>query len=114
MLQALVSVMGVVAFGAWIVAALSLIGALRLVPHGQRVSALFSAGFWQFQKVRQLGGPRVDAHIVRYGWAFAVFFFAIIASMFLGMMLSIEAHEAQQAADTAMLIHSMPPASLES
>ena len=113
MLQALVTVTGVVAFGAWIIAALSLIGVLRLVPHGQRASALFSAGFWQFHKVRQLGGPGVDAHIVRYGWAFAVFFFAIIASMFVGIMLSIEAHDARAAASAA-LISVMPPASLES
>jgi hypothetical protein len=90
--------MGLVALGAWVVAALSLIATLRLVPAGKRVSALFSSGFWQFQKVRQLGGPGVDAHLQRYAFAFVVFFFAIIASMFIGMMLSIEAHEVAQAA----------------
>jgi hypothetical protein len=98
MLQALISLIALVAAGAWIVAALSLIGALRLVPAGQRVAALFSAGFWQFQKVRALGGPDVDLHLQRYAFAFVVFFFAIIASMFLGMVLSIEAHNAAAAA----------------
>jgi hypothetical protein len=100
-LQAFVSLVGVVAFGAWIVAALSLIGALRLVPAGRRASALFSAGFWQFQRVRALGGPGVDAHLQRYAFAFVVFFFAIIASMFLGTMLSIQASDAAAAATTA-------------
>ncbi len=89
MLQALVTLIGFVALGAWFVAAFSLIAALRLVPAGQRLSALFSAGFWQFQKVRAAGGPGVDAHLVRYGWAFAVFFFAIVLAMLVGVVASI-------------------------
>jgi len=100
-----------VAMVAWVVAAISLIRVLLLVPHGQRWKAITASGFWQFEQVRKLGGPGVDGHLQRYVWAFSAFFFAIIASMFLGIMLSIQANDAVEAASLHSL---MPPASLES
>ena len=112
MLETAASAAVLVAMVAWVVAAISLIRILLLVPHGKRWKAITASGFWQFEQVRKLGGPRVDGHLQRYMWAFAVFFLAIVGSMFFGIMLSIQANDAAQSAAS---IHSlMPSASLES
>lgn len=113
MLQGAIFAVGLAAVAAWLLAAISLVRIVLLVPRGKRISSLTASGFMQFQKVRELGGPQVDIHLRRYAWAFATFFFAIVASMFLGMMLSIEAHDAAQSA-AATLPTFMPSASLES
>lgn len=86
MIQALVGIVTLVAVAAWVVAAVSLFRAIALVPKGQRLSALFSSGFWQFEKVRALGGAGVDVHLKRYGYAFGAFFFAIVVGMLLGVV----------------------------
>jgi hypothetical protein len=84
MVQALASILVVLGVGAWIVAAVSLWRAVALVPRGQRLSALFSSGWWQFEKLRALGGPGVDVQLQRYVWAFGVFFVVIACGIVLG------------------------------
>lgn len=86
MIPVLVSIVVLLAVSAWVVAAVSLVRAIALVPKGQRLSALFSSGFWQFEKIRALGGPEVDIHLRRYMYGFGAFFLAIVLGMALGII----------------------------
>jgi hypothetical protein len=86
MIPVLVSIVALVAVAAWVVAAVSLFRVIALVPAGQRLSALFSSGFWQFDKVRALGGADVDVHLRRFGYAFGAFFLAIVVGMLIGIV----------------------------
>jgi hypothetical protein len=86
MIAALVGIVGAIAVGAWLVAVWSLFRMVTLVPKGQRIATIFSAGFWQFEKARAVTNNAIDPYIRRFGWAFAVFFFAIFAGMALGIV----------------------------
>ena len=88
MIPVLISIVSLVAAAAWIVAAVSLFRVVALVPAGQRLSALFSSGMWQFEKLRALGGAEVDVHLRRFTHAFGAFFLALVVGMLVGIVAS--------------------------
>jgi hypothetical protein len=90
MLGLVVPLFGLVAVGAWIVALVSALSILNLVPSGQKLSAWFQIGWWQFDKIKAVAGPAAEPHIKRYTMAFLTFFGAILAS-FVVVALTISA-----------------------
>ena len=101
MLGILIAIAGLVAVGAWLVAVSSAFSAIRLVPVGQRLSAWFTLGWWQFDKLRALAGAGVEPHIKRYTQAFLTFFLAILVAIIVGALVTAAAQDDATEADRA-------------
>jgi hypothetical protein len=91
----IVAIAGLVAVAAWLTAVYSAIQVIRLVPRGKRLGAWFTLGWWQFEKLRALGGPGVEPHLKRYVQGFLGFFAAILVSMVLGGLAAVSAQNGQ-------------------
>jgi hypothetical protein len=87
----LVSVVGLLAVVAWIVAVVSAVRIIGLAPRGQRIRNYVRLGWWQFADIRQDLGPAVDLHIRTYQRAFVVFFACIFAGMAVGIIATMAA-----------------------
>jgi hypothetical protein len=92
---------GTVAVGAWLVAVYSAFSAIALVPGGKRLSAWFTLGWWQFDKLRALAGPAIEPHLKRYVQAFLAFFVAVLLAAGLGVLLGMEEQNGNRGAEQA-------------
>lgn len=108
MLGAAISLIVIVAVGAWSVALWSALAIVGLVPAGQKWKSWFALGGWRFDEIRSVGGVAVEPHLKRYQLAFAAFFAVVIAAAALGVLLGAEqqnnTHE-----DAAVLAHTYSP-----
>ncbi|HTN95639.1 MAG TPA: hypothetical protein VL101_01570 [Nordella sp.] len=73
------------AFIAWSIAGLRALSVARLAPKGEKLSAYFELGRWQFAALETRLGPAVTPHLVGYRRAFLVFFAAICAMLMLAL-----------------------------
>ena len=94
MIAILVSLLGVVAFGAWITAFWSAISIWRVMPAGHRLRGFFDLGWLKFDSIRELAGPEADRYTKRYVYALVVFFVAIAAFMALTVVIIVTGQNA--------------------
>jgi len=94
MIAILVSLLGVIAFGAWITAFWSAISIWRLMPAGHRLKGFFDLGWLKFDSIRDLAGPEADSYTRRYVYALVVFFVAIAAFMALTVVIIVTGQNA--------------------
>jgi hypothetical protein len=94
MIAILASLIGVVAFGAWITAFWSAISLWRLMPDGHRLKSIWSLGWLQFDSIRDVAGADADKHTKRYVYALVVFFVAIAAFMALAVVIIVTGQNA--------------------
>ena len=79
MIAILVTLLALVAFGAWVLAFVSAIAVWRMMPEGHKLKSLFSLGWLQFDSIRDIAGPEADRYTRRYVYALVVFFVVIAA-----------------------------------
>ena len=94
MIAILVSLLGVVAFGAWITAFWSAISIWRVMPAGHRLRGFFDLGWLKFDSIRELAGPEADRYTKRYVYALVVFFVTIAAFMALTVVIIVTGQNA--------------------
>ncbi|RYE87745.1 MAG: hypothetical protein EOP19_03400 [Hyphomicrobiales bacterium] len=94
MFAILVSVLAVVAFGAWIVALASAVSLWRMLPAGHQLKNVFSLGWLQFDSIRDTAGSVADPHARRYVYALVVFFVTIAAFMALAVVIFVTGQNA--------------------
>ena len=94
MIAVLVSLLGVVAFGAWVTAFWSAVSIWRAMPAGHRLKGFFDLGWLKFDSIRELAGPEVDRYTKRYVYALVVFFVAIAAFMALTVVIIVTGQNA--------------------
>jgi hypothetical protein len=94
MIAVLVSLLGVVAFGAWVTAFWSAVSIWRAMPAGHRLKGFFDLGWLKFDSIRDLAGPEVDRYTKRYVYALVVFFVAIAAFMALTVVIIVTGQNA--------------------
>lgn len=90
MLQVLLTVLGLIGLGAWCFALWSYFQIISLVPAGQRFGAMFTMGWWRFDKVRALAGEAVVPHIRNYVRSFLAFFAVVVGIAGLSILLAME------------------------
>ena len=73
MISILLSVIGLFAVFAWIVAVMSAIRIVRLAPKGAGMRTYGRLGWWKFDAIRQDVGLAADPHITAYQRAFVAF-----------------------------------------
>lgn len=93
MLVMLLSAIALIAVVAWCVAVVSALRVIALVPAGQRLSAWFSLGWWQFAKIRASAGDAAIPHIKRYIQAFVAFFAAVVSAILIAILAGISAQD---------------------
>lgn len=94
MIAILASLIGVVAFGAWITAFWSALSLWRLMPDGHRLKSLWSLGWLQFNSIRSIAGPEADRYTRRYVYALVVFFVSVAAFMALTVIIIVTGQNA--------------------
>lgn len=94
MIAVLVSLLGVVAFGAWVTAFWSAVSIWRAMPAGHRLKGFFDLGWLKFNSIRELAGPEVDRYTKRYVYALVIFFVAIAAFMALTVVIIVTGQNA--------------------
>ena len=94
MIAILASLLGVVAFGAWITAFWSALSLWRLMPAGHRLKSIWSLGWLQFDSIREVAGPEADTYTKRYVYALVVFFVTIAAFMALTVVIIVTGQNA--------------------
>ena len=108
MLGVAIGLIVIVAVGAWVVALMSALSIVGLVPAGQRLKSWFALGGWRFDEIRAVGGVAVEPHLKRYQLAFAAFFAVVIAAAALGVLLGADQQNTTHE-DAAVLAHSYSP-----
>jgi hypothetical protein len=93
-LLVLAGIAGTIAVGAWIVAVVSALQIVRLVPAGKRLSAWFDLGWWRFDNIRAVAGPAADPLIKRYVLSFAAFFVAVLGTIVVSILVTITGQNA--------------------
>ena len=73
LLSILIPLLAILAVGSWLVAVFSALSLVSLAPKGEKITAYFALGWWRFDKVRAIVGPKADTYITRYRTAFLVF-----------------------------------------
>ena len=87
MLQVLIAQLVAGALVAWITAAGSALGIVRLAAPGERLRSYFDLGFWRFQRLTERLGAAVVPLIASYRLSFFVFFaFALLLIAVLSLL----------------------------
>jgi hypothetical protein len=89
-LGVLLTVLGLVGLGAWCFAVWSFFRIISLVPAGQRLGAMFTMGWWQFDKIKALAGDEAIPHVRNYLRSFVAFFAVVIGVAGLSILLGME------------------------
>ncbi len=94
MLAILVSLLGLIAFGAWLTALIAAIGLWRAMPAGHRLKGFFDLGWLQLDSIRDIAGPEAERYTTRYIWALVVFFVTIAAFFALTVLIIVTGQNA--------------------
>jgi hypothetical protein len=78
-MPALISIVGILAAAAWVVAVSSGLNLVSMAPAGGRIATLWDLGWWRFASIEQRIGSGARKHIDRYMKAFIAFFLCIVA-----------------------------------
>jgi len=90
MLQVALTLLVMVAAGAWLVAAWNAIAALRLAQKGDKLATLSDMHSMNFARIGERSGPAALVPCNRYAYAFIVFFGCVIAAAVIGVAFKLQ------------------------
>ncbi|HWA17533.1 MAG TPA: hypothetical protein VG757_00920 [Devosia sp.] len=88
MAPVILSVIGLFAIFAWIVALISAIRIVALAPKGSGLRTYGRLGWWQFTPIRAELGPAAEPHIIAYQRSFIAFFVCALGAIVVSSVLS--------------------------
>ncbi len=87
-MTAIVTVLFLLAAGAWLVAVVSALSLVGMAPSGGRFDTLMDLGWWRFGAIEARIGPAAQTHLSRYRMAFMAFFLIVLVVAVAAILLS--------------------------